>query len=68
VKPVQPTEHAQITKSVELEQLHTQLSGTHVVIAEDFTINAKILRRMIESIGQTVTVVSDGVELVTLYK
>lgn len=56
---------------IQLEQkqhLHRDLTGIHVLMAEDNDLNAELATIMLEDAGMTVTRASDGKEVVNLFK
>ena len=50
------------------QPLHRDLTGVHVLMAEDNDLNAELATIMLEGAGMTVTRASDGKEIVNLFK
>ena len=50
------------------QPLHRDLTGVHVLMAEDNDLNAELATIMLEDAGMTVTCASDGKEVVNLFK
>ena len=50
------------------QPLHRDLTGVHVLMAEDNDLNAELATIMLEDAGMTVTRASDGKEVVDLFK
>ena len=50
------------------QPLHRDLTGVHVLMAEDNDLNAELATIMLEGAGMTVTRASDGKEVVNLFK
>lgn len=50
------------------QPLHRDLTGVHVLMAEDNDLNAELATIMLEDAGMTVTRASDGKEVVNLFK
>ena len=60
----------ELTKQViqSKQPLHRDLTGVHVLMAEDNDLNAELATIMLEDAGMTVTRASDGKEVVNLFK
>lgn len=58
----------QVTQSEQKQHLHRDLTGIHVLMAEDNDLNAELATIMLEDAGMTVTRASDGKEVVNLFK
>lgn len=64
--PLELTE--QVIQSKQKQPLHRDLTGVHVLMAEDNDLNAELATIMLEDAGMTVTRASDGKEVVNLFK
>ena len=64
--PLELTE--QVIQSKQKQPLHRDLTGIHVLMAEDNDLNAELATIMLEDAGMTVTRASDGKEVVNLFK
>ena len=64
--PMELTEQA--IPSEQKQHLHRDLTGIHVLMAEDNDLNAELATIMLEDAGMTVTRASDGKEVVDLFK
>lgn len=64
--PLELTE--QVIESEQKRPLHRDLTGVHVLMAEDNDLNAELATIMLEDAGMTVTRASDGKEVVDLFK
>lgn len=64
--PLELTE--QVIQSEQKQALHRELTGIHVLMAEDNELNAELATIMLEDAGMTVTHASDGKEAVDLFK
>lgn len=64
--PLELTE--QVIQSKQKQSLHRDLTGVHVLMAEDNDLNAELATIMLEDAGMTVTRASDGKEVVNLFK
>lgn len=64
--PMELTEQA--IPSEQKQHLHRDLTGIHVLMAEDNDLNAELATIMLEDSGMTVTRASDGKEVVDLFK
>ena len=64
--PLELTE--QVIESEPKQPLHGDLTGIHVLMAEDNDLNAELATIMLEDAGMTVTRASDGKEVVDLFK
>ena len=64
--PLELTE--QVIESEQKRPLHRDLTGIHVLMAEDNDLNAELATIMLEDAGMTVTRASDGKEVVDLFK
>ena len=64
--PLELTE--QVMQSEQKQHLHRDLTGIHVLMAEDNDLNAELATIMLEDAGMTVTRASDGKEVVDLFK
>ena len=64
--PLELTE--QVVQSEQKQHLHRDLTGIHVLMAEDNDLNAELATIMLEDAGMTVTRASDGKEVVDLFK
>ena len=64
--PLELTE--QVIESEPKRPLHRDLTGVHVLMAEDNDLNAELATIMLEDAGMTVTRASDGKEVVDLFK
>lgn len=64
--PLELTE--QVVQSEQKQHLHRDLTGIHVLMAEDNDLNAELATIMLEDAGMTVTRASDGKEVVNLFK
>lgn len=64
--PMELTE--QVIPSEQKQHLHRDLTGIHVLMAEDNDLNAELATIMLEDAGMTVTRASDGKEVVDLFK
>ena len=64
--PLELTE--QVIQSEQKQHLHRDLTGIHVLMAEDNDLNAELATIMLEDAGMTVTRASDGKEVVDLFK
>ena len=58
----------QVIQSEQNQHLHGDLTGIHVLMAEDNDLNAELATIMLEDAGMTVTRASDGKEVVNLFK
>ena len=58
----------QVIQSEQKQHLHRDLTGIHVLMAEDNDLNAELATMMLEDAGVTVTRASDGKEVVDLFK
>ena len=58
----------QVIQSKQKQPLHRDLTGIHVLMAEDNDLNAELATIMLEDAGMTVTRASDGKEVVNLFK
>lgn len=58
----------QVIPSEQKQHLHRDLTGIHVLMAEDNDLNAELATIMLEDAGITVTRASDGKEVVDLFK
>ena len=58
----------QVIQSEQKQHLHRDLTGIHVLMAEDNDLNAELATIMLEDAGMTVTRASDGKEVVDLFK
>lgn len=58
----------QVIPSEQKQHLHRDLTGIHVLMAEDNDLNAELATIMLEDAGMTVTRASDGKEVVNLFK
>lgn len=58
----------QAIQSEQKQHLHRDLTGIHVLMAEDNDLNAELATIMLEDAGMTVTRASDGKEVVDLFK
>ena len=58
----------QVIQSEQKQHLHRDLTGIHVLMAEDNDLNAELAMIMLEDAGMTVTRASDGKEVVNLFK
>ncbi len=58
----------QVIQSEQKQPLHRDLTGVHVLMAEDNDLNAELATIMLEGAGMTVTRASDGKEVVNLFK
>lgn len=58
----------QVIPSEQKQHLHRDLTGIHVLIAEDNDLNAELATIMLEDAGMIVTRASDGKEVVDLFK
>lgn len=58
----------QVIQSEQKQPLHRDLTGVHVLMAEDNDLNAELATIMLEDAGMTVTCASDGKEVVNLFK
>ena len=58
----------QVIQSKQKQPLHRDLTGVHVLMAEDNDLNAELATIMLEDAGMTVTRASDGKEVVNLFK
>ena len=58
----------QVIQSKQKQPLHRDLTGVHVLMAEDNDLNAELATIMLEDAGMTVTRASDGKEVVDLFK
>ena len=58
----------QVIQSEQKQHLHRDLTGIHVLMAEDNDLNAELATIMLEDTGMTVTRASDGKEVVNLFK
>ncbi len=58
----------QVIQSEQKQHLHRDLTGIHVLMAEDNDLNAELATMMLENAGMTVTRASDGKEVVDLFK
>ena len=64
--PLELTE--QVIQSEQKQHLHRDLTGIHVLMAEDNDLNAELATIILENAGMTVTRASDGKEAVNLFK
>lgn len=64
--PLELTE--QVIQSEQKQPLHRDLTGVHVLMAEDNDLNAELATIMLEDAGMTVTRASNGKEVVNLFK
>ena len=64
--PLELTE--QVIQSEQKQHLHRDLTGIHVLMAEDNDLNAELATMILEDAGTTVTRASDGKEVVDLFK
>ena len=64
--PLELTE--QVIPSEQKQHLHRDLTGIHVLMAEDNDLNAELATIILEDAGMTVTRASDGKEVVDLFK
>ena len=64
--PLELTE--QVIQSEQKQHLHRDLTGIHVLMAEDNDLNAELATIILENAGMTVTRASDGKEVVNLFK
>ena len=58
----------QVIQSEQKQHLHRDLTGIHVLMAEDNDLNAELATMILEDAGMTVTRASDGKEVVNLFK
>ena len=58
----------QVIQSEQKQHLHRDLTGIHVLMAEDNDLNAELATIMLEDAGMTVRRASDGKEVVNLFK
>ena len=58
----------QVIQSEQKQHLHRDLTGIHVLMAEDNDLNAELATMILEDAGITVTRASDGKEVVDLFK
>ena len=58
----------QVIPSEQKQHLHKDLTGIHVLMAEDNDLNAELATIMLEDAGMIVTRASDGKEVVDLFK
>ncbi|MEI3555268.1 MAG: ATP-binding protein [Eubacteriales bacterium] len=58
----------QVIQSEQKQHLHRDLTGIHVLMAEDNDLNAELATILLEDAGMTVTRASDGKEVVDLFK
>ena len=58
----------QVIPSEQKQHLHRDLTGIHVLMAEDNDLNAELATIMLEDAGMIVTRASDGKEVVNLFK
>ena len=58
----------QVIQSEQKQRLHRDLTGIHVLMAEDNDLNAELATIILEDAGMTVTRASDGKEVVDLFK
>ena len=58
----------QVIQSEQKQHLNRDLTGIHVLMAEDNDLNAELATIMLEDAGMTVTRASDGKEVVNLFK
>ena len=58
----------QVIPSEQKQHLHRDLTGIHVLMAEDNDLNAELATILLEDAGMTVTRASDGKEVVDLFK
>ena len=58
----------QVIQSEQKQHLYRDLTGIHVLMAEDNDLNAELATIMLEDAGMTVTRASDGKEVVNLFK
>ena len=64
--PLELTE--QVIPSEQKQHLHRDLTGIHVLMAEDNDLNAELATIILEDAGMTVTRASDGKEVVNLFE
>ena len=64
--PLELTE--QVIQSEQEQHLHRDLTGIHVLMAEDNDLNAELATMILEDAGMIVTRASDGKEVVDLFK
>lgn len=64
--PMELTE--KVIQSEQKQHLHRDLTGIHVLMAEDNDLNAELATIILEDAGMTVTCASDGKEVVNLFK
>ena len=64
--PLELTE--QVIPSEQKQHLQRDLTGIHVLMAEDNDLNAELATMILENAGMTVTRASDGKEVVNLFK
>ena len=64
--PLELTE--QVIQSEQKQHLHRDLTGIHVLMAEDNDLNAELATMILEDAGMIVTRASDGKEVVNLFK
>ena len=64
--PLELTE--QVIQSEQKQHLHRDLTGIHVLMAEDNDLNAELATIILEDAGMIVTRASDGKEVVDLFK
>ena len=58
----------QVIQSEQKQHLHRDLTGIHVLMAEDNDLNAELATMILEDAGMIVTRASDGKEVVDLFK
>ena len=58
----------QVIQSEQKQHLHRDLTGIHVLMAEDNDLNAELATIILEDAGMTVTRASDGKKVVDLFK
>ena len=58
----------QVIQSKQKQPPHRDLTGVHVLMAEDNDLSAELATIMLEDAGMTVTRASDGKEVVNLFK
>ena len=58
----------QVIQSEQKQHLHRDLTGIHVLMAEDNDLNAELATMILEDAGMIVTRASDGKEVVNLFK
>ena len=58
----------QVIKSEQKQPPHRDLTGIHVLMAEDNDLNAELATIILEDANMTVTRASDGKEVVNLFK